>query len=121
MHFACDNCGKMSSDKPSHFARKKRHFCSQDCYSSFREIKLPKEEQHAYGTGHSEQERAVRRKARSALNHAVRDGIVKRLPCEVCGNKSEAHHTDYAKPLEVRWLCFPHHRQAHENPELLKP
>lgn len=40
-------------------------------------------------------------------------GIIKRQPCEVCGDpKVQAHHTDYAKPLEVRWLCKTHH-QSH--------
>ena len=109
----------MASDKPTHYARKVRHFCSQSCYSSFREHKLPKEEQHAYGTGNGPEERRKRLKARSALNHAVRDGKLTRLPCEICGDKAEAHHADYTKPLAVRWLCFSHHRQAHENPELL--
>jgi hypothetical protein len=53
-------------------------------------------------------------KARMALGNAVRDGRVKRLPCEVCGHPdTEGHHKDYSKPLDVRWLCFKHHREAH--------
>lgn len=31
--FDCDFCGKQSSDKPSHYARKIKHFCSRACYS----------------------------------------------------------------------------------------
>jgi hypothetical protein len=51
--------------------------------------------------------------ARVAVGNAVRDGRLKKCPCVVCGNiKSEAHHTDYSKPLDVIWLCKPHHRQA---------
>lgn len=36
-------------------------------------------------------------------------------PCEVCGGKTSvhAHHDDYAKPLNIRWLCAAHHRQWH--------
>ncbi len=35
-------------------------------------------------------------------------------PCEICGSlKSQAHHDDYAKPLEVRWFCYEHHTQHH--------
>ncbi len=36
-------------------------------------------------------------------------------PCEVCGATGdvEAHHDDYAKPLEVRWLCPSHHKLLH--------
>src|SRR5665213_1535561 len=53
--------------------------------------------------------------ARMAVNCAVRGGKLKRLPCEICGNpKSEGHHEDYSKPLEVRWLCDPHHKAAHK-------
>lgn len=57
---------------------------------------------------------AEKYKARQAVSNALRNGKLKRLPCEVCGNKDvEAHHEDYAKPLDVKWLCFLHHRQAH--------
>ena len=64
-----------------------------------------------------------RRKAREIFNHYMRDNHLERQPCEVCGAKAEAHHDDYDKPLEVRWLCFKHHREwhkTHDNPELLK-
>lgn len=53
-------------------------------------------------------------KARSILQHAIRRGEIKRLPCCVCGNiKSEGHHDDYSKPLEVVWLCRKHHSERH--------
>jgi ribosomal protein S27AE len=36
-------------------------------------------------------------------------------PCEVCGNlKAQAHHDDYSKPLQVRWLCQKHHTEHHQ-------
>lgn len=53
-------------------------------------------------------------KAHCALNNAVRDGIVKKGPCEVCGREDvHGHHDDYSKPLEVRWLCPDHHKEGH--------
>ncbi len=46
--------------------------------------------------------------------HAVKTGRLKRLPCEVCGKEpAEGHHDDYSKPLDVRWLCKPHHDDHH--------
>lgn len=41
-------------------------------------------------------------------------------PCEVCGKETDvhAHHDDYGKPLEVRWLCRTHHLAAHREKRL---
>lgn len=51
--------------------------------------------------------------ARSELRKAVRNGNVIKQPCW-CGNpKSQGHHPDYSKPLEVIWLCSKHHSQKH--------
>jgi hypothetical protein len=56
----------------------------------------------------------IKRKARIALQNAVARGKVKRQPCEQCGNpKSDAHHPDYTKPLDVMWLCRKHHMTLH--------
>jgi hypothetical protein len=56
----------------------------------------------------------MKRNVRDALARAVKNGTVKRLPCEQCGNeKSEAHHTDYAEPLDVIWLCKKCHAKEH--------
>jgi len=56
----------------------------------------------------------VKDKARAAVTRGLRNGSLEKQPCEICGDeKVEAHHDDYSKPLEVRWLCFKHHRQEH--------
>lgn len=53
-------------------------------------------------------------KAQKAVYGAIKKGSLKRLPCEVCGKeKSEAHHHDYGKPLDVKWLCRAHHLAEH--------
>lgn len=55
-----------------------------------------------------------RKAATSAVSNAVRDGRLQKQPCWVCGDtKAEAHHPDYDRPLDVVWLCVPHHRQTH--------
>lgn len=53
--------------------------------------------------------------AHKIVGNALRDNKLERLPCEVCGTTTRVHghHDDYAKPLDVRWLCAAHHRQWH--------
>jgi len=59
-------------------------------------------------------------RAVSLVSKAVRDKKLFKEPCETCGSEDRvhAHHDDYAKPLNVRWLCAAHHSQWHlENGE----
>lgn len=52
--------------------------------------------------------------ARNKLNKAIIDGLIVKGPCYVCNHPDvEAHHDDYSKPLEVRWLCRKHHNELH--------
>jgi len=52
--------------------------------------------------------------ARRRLQRAVENGLITPLPCAECGEKrTEAHHPDYAKALEVVWLCVSCHRRVH--------
>ena len=52
--------------------------------------------------------------AHSIVSSAKARKILVEQPCEVCGTTIgvEAHHEDYAKPLDVRWLCGPDHRKV---------
>jgi hypothetical protein len=53
-------------------------------------------------------------RAYNAVRYALSTGKLVRQPCEVCGDpKSQAHHDDYAKRLDVRWLCARHHAKHH--------
>jgi hypothetical protein len=57
----------------------------------------------------------------NVVTTAVRAGRMVRQPCEVCGEpKTHAHHDDYSKPLDVRWLCPKHHREHHRNSKKLQ-
>ena len=50
-------------------------------------------------------------RARKMVGRAVKSGKLVRGLCEMCGHSTvEAHHDDYSKPLDVRWLCRYHHR-----------
>lgn len=53
-------------------------------------------------------------RARNLIKLAMRSGKVIKGKCEICGNeKVDAHHDDYSKPLDVRWLCRTHHGEVH--------
>lgn len=54
-------------------------------------------------------------RAQTALNNALRDGKIEKLPCELCGSTENVHghHTDYSRPLAVKWLCALCHHRIH--------
>lgn len=56
-----------------------------------------------------------RHRARHLVRAAVASGRLERGPCCLasasCHGVIDAHHDDYEKPLEVRWVCRGHHRQ----------
>lgn len=55
-------------------------------------------------------EHPERARAHSRVAYALKTGRLVRKPCEVCGAvKVHAHHDDYSRPLDVRWLCPLHH------------
>ena len=55
-------------------------------------------------------------KCHSLVNSAIKSKKLFAEPCEVCGSEDNvhAHHDDYLKPLNIRWLCCAHHSQWHK-------
>jgi len=55
--------------------------------------------------------------AHAAVAKAKREGVLVQGSCEfadeTCYGRIEAHHDDYDKPLDVRWLCVRHHGFVH--------
>lgn len=69
-----------------------------------------------------EVQRSVRKRhpekgsAHNKLRRAVKNGLILRRDlCEIyqSSNYVHAHHDDYSKPLDVRWLCVSCHRKHH--------
>jgi len=68
-------------------------------------------EKYRYATDESFR---LKRRARTMTSAYIRRGKLIRGACEVCGEpNAQAHHDDYTRPLEVRWLCETHHRMHH--------
>lgn len=65
--------------------------------------------------GRAAKKRPEQAAAHAAVRYAIQRGDLVRQPCEKCGTTEivDAHHDDYAEPLEVRWLCRRHHREEH--------
>ena len=87
-------------------------FCSHRC-SAMAHIK---EESPNWRGGiskdssHYQKQYPERYQARQIAYRNVCNGKLRKQPCAVCANsKSESHHSDYSKPLEVIWLCKKHH------------
>jgi ribosomal protein S27AE len=53
--------------------------------------------------------------AHRIVNLSIRAMKLFKEPCEKCGREDvHAHHDDYAKPLNVRWLCPVCHSAWHD-------
>jgi len=134
----CSDCGaeKPLDDFPAHSesAEGRRRQC-RSCYRARRRMLLdanPTRKQQtlsrvkAWHEAHPDRVRVHRQKWQDAnrvwneklssqhkVKYAKRTGKLVAQPCEVCGSKGQAHHDDYTKPLDVRWLCSRHHKLHH--------
>lgn len=75
-------------------------------------------------TGENAEIHRFKNRARMAVRGAIKRGeLVRPTTCAECGGPGReykdgragihAHHDDYAKPLEVRWLCGDCHDAVH--------
>jgi len=131
----CEFCGKEFESE-----RKSRRFCNRLCSHNswvlhhsqeWKSYNADWRQEHpdywreywASGKGievqHKRHQRhPLERKARSALDNAVRLGKIARPNiCQICGviTKPEAHHWQGYDPdhwLDVQWLCHQHHLEA---------
>ncbi len=61
-------------------------------------------------------ENKEKRRAHHLVSMNIRLGKIIRVNnCEICNSdrKIEAHHEDYSKPLEIKWLCKLCHENVH--------
>jgi len=106
----CKECTKL--DVQANYRDNWDHYVA---YERYRELLPIRREQQAAAAAKARQRHPSKYKARTAVGNAVRDGRLLKGPCEKCGTTQlvQAHHHDYSKPLDIRWLCRPCHMNDH--------
>lgn len=106
----CCVCKKDKLEDEFYFVKNRGYWMFESRCKSCNKLQRNKNNRAKY-------ERVYRKKypeklsAKDKVRYAIKKGLISRKPCEVCKDiKSQGHHDDYSKPLEVRWLCSKHHR-----------
>jgi hypothetical protein len=121
----CQICGNEFATLKSEIRRGKGKYCSLSCTGkagakeyAARYDKLKDHNPNWRGgitpehnkTLYSQDQLVAWQKIQTEIN----SGRMLRQPCEICGSsKTDAHHDDYSKPTEIRWLCRSHHLYLH--------
>ena len=128
----CVLCSSEFKSKPSDVVRGYGKYCSAKCRST---VSNPKGNINGLKNGKGEnnsnwkggltknryryklidKERYPEKvRAREIVAKAKKKGKLIPMPCFICGNeKVHAHHEDYSKPLDVKWMCIKCHHKAH--------
>jgi len=105
----CKSCCRSdaTANRVRHLDRYRQY--DRERFSTLRRRMSVEKQRISYRTRYPE-----KRAAHVATGNAIRSGKLVKGPCEVCGSLVvDAHHDDYLKPLEVRWLCRVHHLIHH--------
>ena len=109
----CGQCGARGGSETFPVRRGRLKSPCRECQRKYRRGKR-KDKSDPARTNRWRAKHRHKNNAQQKLRHAVKTGKLERQPCEKCGNpKSEAHHADYSKPLDVKWLCRQCHAKEH--------
>lgn len=102
----CKDCTKR--DVAKNYRRRIEH------YVAYERERNSRPERRAAASLYDSRRVEEKRRANRMVSNAIRDGRLTMQPCEACGVlPAEAHHDDYSRPLDVRWLCRQHHLEHH--------
>lgn len=124
----CEECGKLFSPLASEVKRGKGKLCSRACCAR-KATRLRRSQDGSSnpnwkgGIESKDKGRKYRTKypekyiAHQMVTNAIRRDELKKERCMICETwiGVEAHHQDYAKPLDVVWLCKSCHIDCHKN------
>lgn len=106
---------RLACNRRNNEYRKKNRERAAEWFQNYRENNRETlaEKQRAYY-----QENKQKVFARAAVSEAIRKGeLTPPKTCSLetleCHGRIEAHHDDYNKPLDVKWLCTTHHNAWH--------
>lgn len=112
----CEQCSSEFRPLKKEVTRGKGRFCSVGCANTHRANSRPCEHKTKWRKANATTDPylVAQRRAGHEVEWAIATGRLVRQPCEKCGaTKVDAHHDDYSKPLDVRWLCRKHHLEHH--------
>ena len=107
----CESCRAAKNEINMRWVRKNREKvqAKQKRYNENNKEKLREKDQRNYDP--------VKNRAYANLRYARKIGKVVKGECEQAGEdcygEVQAHHDDYTKSLDVRWLCARHHTLHH--------
>lgn len=109
----CKSC-KSYSVKLNRTSKKMDEGLKIKTFSLFKECSACKSPKQDINKQYCKECLDLRKISRQFVKTALRKGHLNKMPCEICGDlKVDAHHEDYFKPLDVRWLCRKHHLEYH--------
>lgn len=117
MTHCCHKCG-IEFEVPEYRIRQRDWICTE-CRRlrqlTYRSNPAVRRRNVVLSTGYQHEPRNRHKvRARRILRNAITFGRLTRKPCERCGrSRSQAHHPDYARPLDVQWLCSLCHAAVH--------
>lgn len=117
----CTRCGAVKENKDSGFCNRCKREAAQARRLKAKESDpkfLSKERKRKRDKYRKNAEHRFKIEVRNLTYKAISAGILIPKPCKICGKeKVDAHHDDYSKPLEVKWLCRGCHRKHHNQSE----
>jgi hypothetical protein len=132
----CTKCGRrkpITAFPPHKRCRRGRNTQCRDCINAYhrayhrRHLDRCRAKYRRFYRRHKERvarreerlDRQAKNDIRQLVRLAVRTGLLEKPDrCEQCGarpppHRLHAHHPDYSRPLDVRWLCSLCHGQEH--------
>ena len=120
----CPKCGKFKEKQNNSMCRACKTESSKEWYrKKFKSSEAIQEKREIRRLKYAATDfRKKQLLAQNIVKRCIDNGWLFRKPCEICGKTEniDAHHDDYSKPLEVKWLCRLCHREHHAEKELTK-